>query len=672
LTRHIITLGAVDNRILDAVVSSWRADKIGGPLCSSESVLILIDQENAAPAEYVQALQDVDILSCPVGVLPISRDSASLSSLKRLVEHDIVQIDFEKSRFRLSSPSEGNLPSAPFVLRRGLQDDQLSVSQDLKNADFLVLQGHAGSVDAGFGPWLTLCSRHLYKSGTLPLFPCFGTDDCFRQELHGRPVTSAEGLVDPTTLQTPLLIVDGCGTFPLPGSLYNFDTSIVRSIMASEVRAAIMTHGVSATPLSAFVLFMAMLARGRTLGEAVREANHHQKKLGCPSSIDGRGVAPWILIGNPEAKVSGLPLVETAFKRHDDGIEFTLDARDVPVQTGTLVALVNVFDKDGPFDITCSEGCWARGTLHRDGCAYIWVSVQATGQDSVQSRVMVNMSRRPPDPASQWRERFKWFQANRGWLDRLASLVAKRSGDAEVLRSVISLRNQIGTAIEQVAFATAPYRPQVISPPLAISTLGLARTMEQIDCRTAEVIGNVLRFAGARLSYLWSPTWLESGSVRLADLCSCGCPIIGQLRRHPILELVRMELSCPACSLLGDVASRSIVNAPGSQTFEPIITGTLKERIPTRGTTINWSLLRHCDEQIEGFACAALFDPFRKRQVVTDVVNVPPLARLEVPMKIPNDWPEGLSWAAMIVTIGGTVSLLGFDIIVSKELSTAR
>ena len=31
------------------------------------------------------------------------------------------------------------------------------------------------------------------------------------------------------------------------------------------------------------------------------------------------------------------------------------------------------------------------------------------------------------------------------------------------------------------------------------------------------------------------------------------------------------------------------------------------------------------------------------------------------------DWPEGLSWVGMIVTIGGTMSLLGFDIVIDAK-----
>lgn len=664
MSRHILTLGEVSTAFLDAAVNIWQADRVNQSLVASDSVLILVAQESTGPAQYVRTLQEVDAERCSVGVIPISGDSSG-AYLKRLLGRDEIRIDFAKSRFRLTDCPEANLPCAPPVLRRAHQDDRSSVSRDLDVADLLVLQGHAGPVDGGFGRWLTFCSRHLYQPGKPPLFPCFGTDQCFRQALHGRAVASMDGLVDPAALRSPLVVLDGCGTLPVPGSLFRYETSIARSVMASQVRAAVMTHGVSATPLSVFVVFLAMLASGRTLGEAVREANQHGRDLMSPTSIEGAATAPWILVGNPEVKVLGIPLIETALRVNQDGLEFTLDERDIHPQTGAIVSLANAFEKDGAFDVACSDGRWARGALRRDGRAYMWVSGQRAHREyNAPTRVAVALSQRSPDPTSNWCHRSKWLQANRLLLDRMATVVTERSGNPDALRSLISLWADVGGAIEHVAFAAAPHRRQAIAPSLATWTGQLIDVIERLDRLAAATVAAAVPDAGARLYRLWSPPWFCRGPAQITELCSCGCPIAGDVLHHPVLDLARINLRCPACGPLGDVSARGNLDTLGSARFEPTVLGVPGGRCLVRDRAVLWPVRRLFDDQVTGFACAALFDPFRQRRVVTDAIAIPPRGRVDVPVAVPADWPEGLSQAVIVVTAGGEMSFLDFDVVV--------
>ena len=661
--RHILTRGRVQRAFLDAAANIWGADKVNQPLAPFESVLLLVDQETTAAPEYVQTLVELERQCCSVGVFPISNDSSTVACLERLLSEDTLEVEFSKSRFRLRNCEEANLDTAPPILRRARYDDKDSVSEDLETADLLVLQGHAGPVDGGFGRWLTLCSRHLHQPGRSPLYSCFGTERCFRQALHGRTTTSLDGLVDPTTLRSPLLVLAGCGTLPIPGSLFRYETSIARSIMASKVRAAVMTHGVSATPLSVFIVFIAMLARGYTLGEAVREANHHGQDLTSPSSSEGLAAGCWIVLGNPEIKVLGLQLLETLLRSSGGNSEFNLNENDVPAQTGRIVSLAQIPRAEGKFDLVSSDGRWIRGASHRDGRAYVWVSGRETRSESVPSPVVIALPRRPPDPVYDWRRMSLWLQTNRVWLERMATVVAERNGDDGPLRSLITLWDNVSGTIEHLAFASSG-EPQTIAPPLAMLAEPLIQRIAQLDRVTALTVASAVPVVGARLFRLWSPTWPSDGYAQITERCSCGCCIIGNVRRHVILGLVRVYLLCPACGPLGDVSASCTANALGAIEVTPAVMGVPKERLVARGATMKSPVQRRCNEPFQGFACAALFDSFRERRVVTETYGIPPLTVVDVPIMIPNDWPEGLSHVAVVVVIGGQISLLDFDIVV--------
>ncbi|GGS10269.1 hypothetical protein Snoj_15440 [Streptomyces nojiriensis] len=636
---------------------------------AGESVLILVDQETTPPREYIQTLLAVDHHSSPVGIVPISKRSTRLDHLVRLLGDETIHIDISRSRFRLTETAEANLPSAPPALNRARRNDPASVAEDLQ-ADLLVLQGHAGPVDAGFGRSLTLCSRHLHRPGESPVFPCFDTDQCFRQKLHGRSPSSVEGLFNPMHLTASLAVIDGCGTIPVPGSIFNYETSIARCVMESQVRAAVMTHGVSASPLSALIVFLGTLADGCSLGEAVREANHHVRQVGSSTSINAEAAAPWAVLGNPDIKVSGLPLIESAPRPTELGAECSVAEEFFDSPFGGLVSPLGLSEGSGPFDAATLDGRWVRGALSARGRAYLWIAGPGpNGKPKAGGRVKVLLSERPEDPTSGWRRRCKWIQANKVLLHGMADTFAERGGEEDHFTTLISLWDEIGREAELAAFAAAPHRRQSISPPLASRTERLDARITALARVTARTIAVAAPVTGARLSRLWSPPWLPARAVRFSEPCSCGCPLVGEARRHPLLGLVRVGVRCPACGPVGDVCGERVAGVPGA--FAPTVVGGPKQHAVPAGAAMEVRVRRLGGEETEGFASAALFEPFRQRRVLVHVEDVQSLSTTDLAVAIPADWPPGLSQAVVAVVAGTEISFLDFDIIVQSRTADA-
>ncbi|MFI7089934.1 hypothetical protein [Streptomyces lydicus] len=667
-TRHILTLGNVPAEFLDSAASLWRADEVNQAMSPGQSVLLLVDQDGTGPAEYIKTLQDLDHHGIPVGIIPHARNSSSIGQLSRLLDEETIRVDLSRCRFRLTESPEANLPTAPYALRRARHDDPVSVAEDL-DADLLVLQGHAGPVDAGFGKWLTLCSRPLHRSGHSPVFPCFGTDRCFRQELHGRSALSTAGLFNPADLTPSLLVIDGCGTLPAPGSIFRYETSIARSVMASRVRAAVLTHGVSAAPLSALIVFLGSLASGYTLGEAVREANQHGQASHSPTSIAGSSVAPWGVVGNPEVRVVGLPVREVPVRPARQGVECEVTAQHLDAQFGGIVSLVGLPQNSGPFDVTCHDRRWARGVLSPGGRAYLWLSGGgAPPRRKPEGNVTLSLSPRPAESTAPWRRRAKWIQVGKVLLGRMAETCAERGGPGDSLRTLVSLWDEVTGSVERVALAATPLRQQYLAPPLASLTAGLTARIRELDRTTARTVAAVAPTVGARVSRLWSPPWISQGPACVTEPCPCGCAIVGTVRRHPLWDLARVELRCPACGPVGDVPAHALPGPRGAMLLAPTVTGGPAQRAVRAGTTVTWRVRRQGGEDADGFVSASLFDPYRQHQVRVDVRSIEPLSTVDLAVEVPDDWPAGLSQAVIVVAAGGALAFLDFDLMVTSEV----
>jgi hypothetical protein len=317
----------------------------------------------------------------------------------------------------------------------------------------------------------------------------------------------------------------------------------------------------------------------------------------------------------------------------------------------------------GPLDLTCTPSRWAYGAMDRTGARYVWLGAPLPSAPEAESAT--SMGERPPSgelrlfprdarAASRWRETAHWLREGNRLLEGLRAFVEGRVEDTTPLVQLASVRATLADSAESAACA-ATQRSLEIAPSLHALSAPLADAIDKTDQATAATVAYYITWTGARLSHLWSPPWRHEYSRPLGRTCNCGCEIVAHYRRHPIVDLVRAELSCPACSLIGDVAAIAdgVLVAQAS----------MLNRQPWRGGELQWNVTDFAPHRGSGgAACASLFDPYRRRRLIGPAHALEPRHDLRLSQTIPSDWPEGMSWATLALLSGGSVSLFVFEV----------
>lgn len=669
--RHLLTLGALPSGLLDPVLEAWHPDVVGGMLEAGQTALLVYEVEHADAAEFVSTLERADTLDVPVGIWPIYTREDCPADLPHTLGRDEVRIDWSLCRFRLfSSPLAGD-PDAPWQLRRSEANDDASLHDDLTQAGLLVLQGHSGPMDGYFGPTLTLCGRALHRPGLPGLFPCLDNGACFRQPSQGRPESSTHGLVDPRGIHAPLVVLDGCGTLPVPGSIYPYAQSLLRGLISGGRQGPMVASlGISATPMSGFVLLLALLAKGLPLGRAVREVNLHRSACDSPSSFTAPGVGPWVVVGNPEVRVQGLHLDKPTLL----GGSGSAPRVRVPLSAeSTLLELPGV--DTTPVDLVCSPKRWAWGATDRSGIRYVWLgpasranddreaTASSVGDDDAGELILIP---RDTQATRRWRERAHWLREGNRWIGGLQGALKARGDPAQPLSELVAWRTELAQLADQIACAATPQRALEIAPALDALAASLVTAMESADRAAATTIADYVTQVGARLSHLWSPPWLHVGTRDSGQTCTCGCRVAVHLRRHPLVDLIRGELSCPACSLIGDAAAL----AGGALVAQ----ASLAPRTLAGGANLHWTLDRSEGRAApQGFSCASLFEPFKRRRLVGAPQALSAGESTNLTQAVPEDWPGGMSWATLVLCANGAISMFAYDVHVkARAASVAR
>lgn len=660
--RHLLTLPQVDPWFAECVSQAWRATLVNGRLEPGQSALLLYDAERSNAADFMRVLQQADSLDVPLAVWPAYRDETAPRDQPHALNRLQLPIDLAACRFRLSTSPHGKDPGAPWQLRRNSLGPE-ALQADLREPGLLFLQGHAGPLDGSFGRGLTLCGRDLVRPEEPALLPCVSTGRCFRQPPQGREETSRVGLIDPRDIGASLVVLDGCASFPVPGSLFPFAQSLLRGLLAgTRAGPCVISLGVSATPTSVIVLFMALLAQGLPLGRVVREVNLHRAACGSPSSCQGAG--PWVLVGNPDTVVSGIAMarLDTAQGEH------ALDRLRVRAgDEGILLSLPA--GGEGPTDIECTPPRWAFGAIDRSGARHLWLGplergLAGAGEASPSGgerspEAELHLLPRDPNAATRWRETGRWLREGNRWLEGLRSFVESRVADAEPLSQLVAVRTSIAEAAENLACA-ATQRSLEIAPSLRALGAPLAEAIDRTDLATAAAVAHYATWTGARLSHLWAPAWQHLGSRPLGRFCNCGCEIVAHHRRHPLADLRRGELSCPACSLIADVTADSEGRL--------VVHADMTDRQPVQGGELQWKLTAFEPQPGRvGAACASLFDPYRNRRLTGTAQSLARGRDARLDLAIPSDWPEGMSWSVLIVLSGGGVSMFVFEVNVRRD-----
>jgi hypothetical protein len=664
--RHLVTVGSVPTADLATAREVWHPARVDEALHDDDTVLVLVDMATASASEYLDTLEALSERRLPFGMLPIDGASGD-GVLGHRLEVDELSIELGAVRFRLMISDTANDVRAPAMMRR--TPDTAETAEGLRDAEFLYLQGHSGPIDAALGRWFYLCSRNLYRAGDAKFYPCFGTDRCFRQKQLGRPDNSSDGLVDPRTLRPSMMVLDGCSTLVVPGGLSPYATSLGRAFVESDVRAGVMTHGTSGMPFSGIVLLVSMLAEGITLGEAVREANFHAHESGAPSSIEASAASPLVVVGNPEVTVSGLRLLEPRPEPDPGGINFHLEEADISPDAGALVRLDAPTPSGQGWDVA-EDGDfeWAHGVVHQEDTAYVWVS-KADDRNGSRDGSRLNLRVEPTSarPAIDWQHCFAALHAGGGWLESLADVVEIRGGDSEPLRSLRERLPKLIRQAEMAAGAVDTRAHRSVGPWPDARSLAALSELQEFDEAAADVVAAGLAAARIRTFNLWSPPLINLRTVDTGERCTCGAKIVANVAKHATVAMVRWILSCPGCGAISDAAGSSGDDAAEAG---PEAIGYPLSHRAAPGDILHLPVRLVGDPGFQGFARSALADQFREESVLTDVSSVDAGGERVMRLEVPESWPPGLAQAVTVVSCGGSLSFLDFDLLVLDRSQT--
>jgi hypothetical protein len=57
-----------------------------------------------------------------------------------------------------------------------------------------------------------------------------------------------------------------------------------------------------------------------------------------------------------------------------------------------------------------------------------------------------------------------------------------------------------------------------------------------------------------------------------------------------------------------------------------------------------------------------LFDPYRRRRLIGTSQSLESGRDLQLSQTIPSDWPEGMSWATLVLLSGASISMFVFEV----------
>jgi hypothetical protein len=658
--KHLFGIGLNTGPSLLLAKELWKPDKVQASFCKGETVLLLVYYNKVKTEEFISVVKKLSALNCLIGVIPVFKEQLKEAVIKKFLSRDTHKLNLSEFSFFLSSSRASVVPGSPEILRGALLKEKQLVDNALANSKAIFFQGHAGPFDAGFGKWLVLCTRHLYKPSDKNAFvPCYEEGKCFRQKNYGRTEGSREGLIDPGNWEAALAVLDGCCVFPVPGSIYPFETSLLRSIVQGKIKAAILSHGVSSTPLSVLLFFLGKLAEEEPIAEAVRVSNKLRYEMNSVSSSPNYSVSPWIAIGDPLKKFTGFK--PTVFKANIDEKGYFIKFKNTSIdsKTGLLLVVEGLsYYNNRAWDAFTPNGNWLMGVKRNNNSIYLWIGAAASNDTEY---TYVYFKERPHDQLKFYKEVSLSLITGSVWLKQFISTLRNRNQAVEDLNKVLILRDQLLKKIEPATFAALYEQSQSVQQPLSHLTASIRQEITNSDKNTAILLCAKIPLTGGRLAYLWNPIWPGRGNLELGMKCSCKTMLSGYIRENPIYGKYRIEVSCPVCSLIGDVAA--IEDSKHSGKYIPVVSGNPETLIFHAGGKICWKLSHHEESVGRGYACGVLYDPLGNFKTFSSVLELESGESASIQFDIPDNWPKGLNWVTVVFVGNSDISILTHDLV---------
>jgi hypothetical protein len=433
----------------------------------------------------------------------------------------------------------------------------------------LVMSGHANPMDAGIGPNAILCGRISSSVRWPNAFPCFTDGQCFRQHNYGRKAADSAGLVSPGSLNAALLVIGGCNVIGLGDSWYDLGASIaVQAFEGQHVGAVLAPASAVQCRFEFYVLLMAMLMQGKSLGDAVVALNRCSLQFGEAADFGGGG-GPWILAGHPSLALT----IGGAFVRIDTDsfpkiLELDLNSAPWSPGFGVLVCIRISSCPPQPLYITVEAepgDLWCRGLLYRSSphselC--LWINTRSSKNDFRSVKIDVAII---DEIAPLYSAISQITKQTEFWITFLRNYVSNHERLTD-LCDRLRINEELMLEVRQVllkSLSLLSNRKDLVFSRKTLKTLVVG--LRECARRHCETLLQCSLEIAAYLGTLQSEGW--ESSYCATEVCEIGACLCGKsnvwARRYepPFGGLPRFQYQCGYCGPLGeDSGSRFLLD----------------------------------------------------------------------------------------------------------------
>lgn len=618
---------------------------------SGETAFIVVDYANSPSSDFQELVKDLQVRKVPFGILPYHSETPLTTLLER-AEPRRLTISLERSAVRIATRPDFLGSRRPTIFREMVAGDSKTLSADL-SADLLILQGHGSPIDMNFGGEGLLCGRALWRSGAPELFPCFANNRCFRQRHFNRDADDKTGRIDPREVSAQLLVIDACNSLPHPGSSWGYETTLLRGVVESRVGAAILMQGLKSNPLAAYVVLLTRLALGATLGEAIVAVNTLWRDW-AGLAADNASLAPWVVIGHPSVTVDGLDVTRSELRR--DGTSWLLPIPEVESHEGTLIVADNERDVRGLAlaGNLSSEADWQpvlpwwAGAAGPDGLLSVWL-----GPDT-PAGTLVFKERLGSDAL---REHAFRLLGTADWFESLASVVDMdtKSALAVTAQEWRGVAHMLSHSIAEVTGAPVAQDFELVRSETNLRAW-LTQQSLGLDRFSVDQAAYALARCGPRPMRFLPSGQVSTGTTVWPERCACGAEASAVVRRDALYGTGRVLVSCPGCGPIADVAAA--LDGTPELTFGPIV----GQARPGDEISVCVRIEDMCFAP--GAVRGVLFEPSRSLEVHSEPLALSSAGENEVRIRVPEEWPCGLTHLNVVVSVAGALSFVDSDLFV--------
>ncbi len=536
------------------------------PADTVRSVLVIEDRTPGTIWHTLPVIEACRAAGASVGVIPVTDAVLARFVIAKCLLFDRVV----RGRFALSSGVYGGTDSGALHRPAGLAGPDDADTADLVGARHavLVVNGHSNEFDVGLGDDQLICAREstpeVDRTASTRVLACFHDGVCHRQSFIGLDGLSTERLFSASDVHSDVLISTGCNASRVVPGPSDPAVAFCHQALAGEQTAVVASIGVLAASLELDFLFVALLADGYTLGDAVSRVNDERRDRFGQLRATPEASDAFVLFGSPDLEVE-LPLVRVEPRWVDGCATLSLDDMPVHDPTGVVVRMrTPPYDETPIVLVDAPESIWVRGVWtngNGGGALYLWVS----GSDRAGASLAVRLADRSPWEAHATALARATTQ-HAFWslfLDQVLERRRAGSGDVDGIAEIVMGLSRVLRSLTSGAIALDP--PRGLVTPIAPVSRAAETSWEQLTSLTATLLDQLFEHAysqGVVSSGAWTPYFRRGSRPIASEPCACGS---GTRTGHGYESVtrdgvVRATYECDACGKVADTDGRGLLS----------------------------------------------------------------------------------------------------------------